>query len=151
MQPSGEPAAEMYLPFAQSPHRSMVLVIRTTNPDSVVSAVRRDVQALDPNLPIYGVRTMENVISESVFTFRTNAFLSFVNVMVNRVVSTNILGSLPIPSPDDSAQIRFRQYVRSRVPRQRACTRHGVTRSAVRSLKSCEARITDHTDRREFW
>jgi putative ABC transport system permease protein len=76
---SGETAAEMYLPFAQSPHRSMALMIRTTNPDSVVNAVRRDVQALDPNLPLYGVRTMENVISESIAAarFRTSLLAIF--------------------------------------------------------------------------
>jgi putative ABC transport system permease protein len=79
---SGEPAAEMYLPFAQSPHRSMVLMIRTTNPESVVSAVRRDVQALDPNLPIYGIRTMENVVSESIAAarFRTSLLAIFAAV-----------------------------------------------------------------------
>ena len=79
---SGEPAAEMYLPLAQSPHRSMVLMIRTTNPDSVVSTVRRDVHALDPNLPIHGIRTMENVISESIATarFRTSLLALFAAV-----------------------------------------------------------------------
>jgi predicted permease len=79
---SSEPAAEMYLPFAQSPHRSMVLMIRTTNAEGAVSAVRRDVQALDPNLPIYGVRTMENVISESIAAarFRTSLVAIFAAV-----------------------------------------------------------------------
>ena len=78
----GEPAAEMYLPFAQSPHRSMVLMIRTTNPENVVSAIRRDVQALDPNLPLYGIRTMENVISESIAAarFRTSLLAIFAAV-----------------------------------------------------------------------
>ena len=60
----------------------MVLMIRTTNPDSVVSTVRRDVHALDPNLPIHGIRTMENVISESIATarFRTSLLALFAAV-----------------------------------------------------------------------
>jgi putative ABC transport system permease protein len=72
---SGEPAAEMYLPFAQSPHRSMALMIRTTNQDTVVNAVRRDIQALDPGVPLYGVRNMENVISESIAAARFRTLL----------------------------------------------------------------------------
>jgi predicted permease len=76
---SGEPAAEMYLPFAQSPHRSMALIIRTTNRESVVNAVRREVQAVDPNLPIYDIRTMESVISDSMAAarFRTSLLAVF--------------------------------------------------------------------------
>jgi putative ABC transport system permease protein len=72
---SGEPAAEMYLPFAQSPHRSMALMIRTTSPESVVNVVRRDVQSLDPNLPIYGIQTMKNVMSESIAAARFRTLL----------------------------------------------------------------------------
>lgn len=70
-----ESPAEMYMPFAQDSHRSMALMIRTlNNPKSVVAAVRREVQALDPSLPVYSVRTMESVISESIATprFRTS-------------------------------------------------------------------------------
>ncbi|MDQ3821548.1 MAG: ABC transporter permease, partial [Acidobacteriota bacterium] len=70
----GAAAAEMYMPFAQDPHQSMALMIRTTNsPESMVAAVRREVQTLDPNLPVYSVRTMEGVISDAVVTprFRT--------------------------------------------------------------------------------
>ncbi len=79
---SGKPAAEMYLPFAQSPHRSMALMIRTTNPESVVYAVRQDIQALDPGVPLYGVRNMENVISESIAAarFRTSLLAIFAGV-----------------------------------------------------------------------
>jgi putative ABC transport system permease protein len=60
----------------------MVLMIRTTNPENVVSAIRRDVQALDPNLPLYGIRTMENVISESIAAarFRTSLLAIFAAV-----------------------------------------------------------------------
>jgi len=81
---SGESAAEMYLPFAQSPHRSMALMIRTTNPESAANAVRREVQSLDPNLPIYGIRTMDNLISESIAAarFRTSLLAVFATVAV---------------------------------------------------------------------
>jgi len=79
---NGETAAEMYLPFAQSPHRSMAFMIRTTNPESVVNAVRRDLRELDPNLPLYGIRSMENVITESIAAarFRTSLLAIFAAV-----------------------------------------------------------------------
>jgi ABC-type antimicrobial peptide transport system permease subunit len=45
----------------------MNLMIRTSAaPLSLVAAVRREVQAIDPNLPIFEVRTMEQVLSASV-------------------------------------------------------------------------------------
>jgi putative ABC transport system permease protein len=72
----GKPAPEMYMPFAQQPGRSMALMIRTTNkPESVVAAVRRNVQALDRNQLVYGLRTFEGVMSEAVATPRFRASL----------------------------------------------------------------------------
>jgi putative ABC transport system permease protein len=45
----------------------MSLVLRTgTDPMRLVPAVRREVQALDPDLPIFNARTMEQVVGESV-------------------------------------------------------------------------------------
>jgi putative ABC transport system permease protein len=77
---NGEPVAEMYMPFAQDPHRSMAVMIRTTNkPADIVAAVRREVRELDSNLPIYSIRTMDSVISESIATprFRTSLLAVF--------------------------------------------------------------------------
>ena len=70
-----EPAAEMYMPFAQQPETGMALMIRTTGqPETVAAAVRREVLALDKNQPIYSVRTLPAVLSEAVATprFRTS-------------------------------------------------------------------------------
>jgi putative ABC transport system permease protein len=52
------------------------LVLRTKgDPAAIVGAVRREVQAVDPNVPITGVRTMREIISGSVAGQRTNALL----------------------------------------------------------------------------
>jgi putative ABC transport system permease protein len=75
-----EPLAEMYMPIAQNPQRSMALMIRTTNkPEGMIASARSEVQALDPNLPVYNIRTMEGVISESIGTprFRTSLLAVF--------------------------------------------------------------------------
>jgi putative ABC transport system permease protein len=58
----------------QWPRFMMTLVLRTSvNPESLVSAVRKQVSDLDKNLPVYGVRTMEDVLSAEVASQRFNA------------------------------------------------------------------------------
>jgi putative ABC transport system permease protein len=48
----------------------MNLVVRTAgDPASIVNAVRGEVQALDPNLALYSVATMEQLIAERPSTF----------------------------------------------------------------------------------
>jgi putative ABC transport system permease protein len=62
-QPAG---TELFMPAEQSNFptlRSAYLAVRTrTSPDSVADAVRREVRALDPALPISKTRDMESVI-----------------------------------------------------------------------------------------
>jgi putative ABC transport system permease protein len=45
-----------------------VVVRTTTDPLSLVSAVRREVQALDPNQPVFNVSTMESTLDQSLAT-----------------------------------------------------------------------------------
>jgi putative ABC transport system permease protein len=52
------------------------LVIRTdSDPASMTSAVRREVHSLDPNLPVYNVSTMEELVQGSVAQARFRTFL----------------------------------------------------------------------------
>ena len=58
---------ELYLPLAQLPVASADLAVRTTgDPMRLVSAVRRQVRAIDRNQPVSAIRTMEEVLDESV-------------------------------------------------------------------------------------
>jgi len=69
---------QLYLPFNQAPNeliprlsRRMTVVVRTTtDPLSVISAVRRELQALDPNQPVFNVSTMETNLDQSLATER---------------------------------------------------------------------------------
>jgi putative ABC transport system permease protein len=65
----GEDAApELYLPHAQFAIEEMSVVLRTTRQDplALVSSIREEVRALDPNLPPTEFRTLEQVVSRSV-------------------------------------------------------------------------------------
>jgi putative ABC transport system permease protein len=74
---------QLYLPFNQVPDEMlpflaprMNLVIRTTaDPSSLTAAVRRQVQALDPNQPVYNVSTMEQTLDQSLVTERLSMTL----------------------------------------------------------------------------
>jgi putative ABC transport system permease protein len=58
----------------QWPRFLMTLVLRTSvDPLSVVSAVRKQVNDLDKDMPLYGVRTMDDVLSAEVASQRFNA------------------------------------------------------------------------------
>ena len=54
----------MYLPLLQDYQSQMTLIVRTAgDPRGLMAAVRREVQGLDPSLPIYGVKTMTEFLS----------------------------------------------------------------------------------------
>jgi putative ABC transport system permease protein len=58
----------------QAPRFQMTLVLRASvEPLSLVSAVRKQVSDLDKDLPLYGVQTMDDILSEEVATQRFNA------------------------------------------------------------------------------
>jgi len=56
----GEPPTEyFFLPHAQRYNGQMTLITRTAgSPAALASAVQREIAALDPDVPIYGVKTM---------------------------------------------------------------------------------------------
>jgi putative ABC transport system permease protein len=65
---------EATAPVSQAPRFQMTLVLRTAmEPESLVSAVRKEVSDLDKNLPVYGVQTMDDVLSAEVASQRFNA------------------------------------------------------------------------------
>jgi len=54
-----QPLPQMYVPVEHAPARSMALVIRTAgDPEGVIAAVRAQIFAVVPSLPLYDVKTM---------------------------------------------------------------------------------------------
>src|SRR6266446_4597418 len=85
---TSSPVAEMYMPFAQQPQSSMALMIRATNkPESVVAAVRREVQTLDKNQLVHSIRPLESVMSEAVATPRFRTLLLGVFAVVALILA----------------------------------------------------------------
>jgi putative ABC transport system permease protein len=74
---------QLYVPYNQAPDDAFPflasrtnLIIRTTaDPLNLTSAVRREVQALDPNQPVYNVSTMEQTLEQSLVTQRLSMTL----------------------------------------------------------------------------
>ena len=76
----------VYVPYAQHAWwPSMYLIVRTVGePTGLVPLIRSKVAALDPNIPLQEVRTVDEMLSESVSTprFRTALVLGFAVVAV---------------------------------------------------------------------
>ena len=71
-----DPAPEYYLPLSQRAQSSMILAVRSKqDPRSLSSAVRREIQSIDPDQPIANVRTLEAVTADSVAPRRMSMVL----------------------------------------------------------------------------
>ncbi|HKQ96814.1 MAG TPA: ABC transporter permease [Candidatus Polarisedimenticolia bacterium] len=67
---------ELYVPLAQAPMPGMVLFVRSPlDPPALAAAVRAQVHGIDANLPIFAVRTMDDILSASVGARRATAAL----------------------------------------------------------------------------
>jgi putative ABC transport system permease protein len=56
----------LYVPIFQNPNYAMAVYVQTeSNPLSLTKSLREQVQAVDPNLPLFGERTMEDVVAAS--------------------------------------------------------------------------------------
>jgi len=72
-----EPTPALYFPFAQAPwYRSMSLVARgDVAVEALAAATRSAVREFDPAVPVYDVKTLEQVLAESVAELRFSSLL----------------------------------------------------------------------------
>ena len=60
----------LYYPFRQSPSMFTNLVVRTNaDPATLASAIRNETRLLEPDVALFGVRAMEDLISDSPAAF----------------------------------------------------------------------------------
>jgi len=70
------PRPEMYVPFAQSAYFTPIYVVRSKqDPRTLLPAIRREIQAIDPAVPLANVRMFEDVIADSVAPRRLSVVL----------------------------------------------------------------------------
>jgi putative ABC transport system permease protein len=84
-----EPYAQVYSPYAQFPSRSMTLVARTSSdPPGLVPSIRNELSAMDKDQPLYNVRTMAQVMSESIARERFSMLLIAIFAGVGLVLAS---------------------------------------------------------------
>jgi putative ABC transport system permease protein len=65
-----------YFPFLQLPFSGMTVIIKATgDPDQLIAAARAQVKQVDPDQPIYNIKTMDQIRAESVAAERLNLTL----------------------------------------------------------------------------
>ncbi len=84
-----DPRIAFYLPHTQFPTRSLTVALRSaTDPAAMVSAVKNELRRLDPDLPMYYVRTMEQRVGESLARRRFLMLLLAVFASVALILAT---------------------------------------------------------------
>jgi predicted permease len=68
----------VYVPYSQRPELSSMTFYVSTERDPLLlaSTLQNEVRSVDPNLPVYDVKTMERVVEEDLFAARIVAVLS---------------------------------------------------------------------------
>jgi putative ABC transport system permease protein len=66
-----EPGPVVYLPYQADPQRFMLLVVRAAgDPGRVTSLVRDEMRAVEPDVPLYGIETMDALLAQQRWSFR---------------------------------------------------------------------------------
>jgi predicted permease len=89
-----EPKPMMYVPYEQATFPGAVLLVRSTlSPANIVAAIRKNVGALDKNLPVTDVATMPEIVEKSTADarFRT-LLLTLFAAMALVLAATGIFG-----------------------------------------------------------
>jgi putative ABC transport system permease protein len=71
-----DPKPEMYVPNMPAPQNIMTMVVRSkTDPQQLAASIRREVLNVDKDQPIYNVKTMEQIVADSVASQRFSMIL----------------------------------------------------------------------------
>jgi len=82
------PKPAYYLPQSQIPFNQMTLVVKTTTePHSLASSVTKEVAAIDKDLPLFNMKTMDEYLSASVATPRFNTTLISIFALVALILT----------------------------------------------------------------
>ena len=95
---AGDARRYVYLPLAQGSAWSMDVIVRaSSDPAALTGAIRREVRALDPTVPVYEVHTLEQAVARSLGTQRlTNHLLLAFAVTALLLAAVGIYGVMAL-------------------------------------------------------
>jgi len=68
-EPDPDPVA--YLPYRADPQRFATLIVRAEgDPGAITTLVREEMRAIEPDLPLFGIQTMDNLLAQLRWPFR---------------------------------------------------------------------------------
>jgi putative ABC transport system permease protein len=83
------PAADVYIPYAQSPRSGALAYIRTSgDPGAVAAPARRAIQEIGPDMPVYDVRTFSSRVADATTQARFSALLLAIFAAAALVLAT---------------------------------------------------------------
>ena len=85
---SSQPKAAAYIPLRQTVTSGAAVIVRSRlDPVAVMNAVRREVQQIDPDQPVFTVRTIEQQMKEATWPYRIFGTLFAVFALIALVLS----------------------------------------------------------------
>ena len=92
--PELRPEPEVFVSYAQQPLQTVALAIRSAvRPEPLTSAVRHEIHALDPDLPIFDIATMDDRLARSTAPQRLElALVGFFALLATGLAALGVYG-----------------------------------------------------------